>query len=430
MTRRKALRVMGVAAAAEACAAAGVAAGEVPATGDANAAFESFDRLMSAFVRDRKIPGAALAVARGRKVVYSRGFGYADVDAREPVGPAALFRIASVSKPVTAVTVLRLVEQGKLRLGDKVRDLVKLEPHIEPGTAYDRRWDDISILHLLQHTGGWDREKSFDPIDIIWKIAKSLAIEPPILPEHIVRYMLGKPLDFDPGARYAYSNLGYLLLGRAIEKVAGMSYEAHVRESVLEPLGIRTMRLGRARLELRAAGEVKYYDSKKRTGPALTGPRIGETVPFQYGAANFEGYEAHGGWIGSAVDLVRFAAAVDDPARCPLLKEESIRTMWQRPEGAAGFAADGKPRDTYYGCGWRVRPVAPAADRAGEKADRFNAWHTGLIFGSSALLVRRWDRLTWAVLFNTDRDSGGQVPAAAIDPLLHKAADEVKAWPA
>jgi N-acyl-D-amino-acid deacylase len=430
LTRRAALGTMGVAALCS-MAPSHAADEDVPVTGDANADLEGFDRLMTSFVRERKIPGAALAVARGRKVVYSRGFGHADVDTREPVQPEALFRIASVSKPITAVTVLRLAEQGRVRLADKVRDFVKLDPHLEPGATYDRRWDDITLLHLLQHTGGWDRERSFDPIDIIWKIAKSLGIEPPILPEHIVRYMLGKPLDFDPGQRHAYSNLGYLLLGRVIEAATGEPYESHVRKTVLEPLGIRTMRLGRARLELRAAGEVKYYDSKKRTGPALTGQLIGEPVAFPYGAANFEGYEAHGGWIGSAVDLVRFAAAFDDPAHCPLLNAASIRTMWQRPEGAAGFDADGKPRDTFYGCGWKVRPVLRATGRgSGEKTDLLNAWHSGLIFGSSALLVRRWDHLTWAVLFNTDRDSGGQVPAAAIDPLLHPAADAVKVWPA
>jgi N-acyl-D-amino-acid deacylase len=387
-------------------------------TGPADARLTSFDDLMTSFVKRRRVPGAALAVTRAGRLVYARGFGFADVEKQEAVEPAALFRIASVSKPITAVAVLRLAEKGRLRLNDNVLDHVKYRPHLAPGSKADARWKRITILQLLQHTGGWDRDKSFDPIGIPWEVAKSMDIRPPVRPEHVIRYMMGKPLDFDPGARYAYSNLGYLLLGRVIEAASGQPYETYIREQVLAPLGVKDMRLGKALSTDRAKGEVRYYDTRMRTGPALYGA-VGEQVPIQYGAENFEAFDAHGGWVASAVDLARFASAFDDPTRCPILKEKSVATLWARPEGAAGVEKDGTPREAYYGCGWEVRPV----DEKGQAS----TWHAGYLAGSEALLVRRWDGINWAVLFNT---SGGRRPLTqAIDPLLHGAADEVKEWP-
>jgi N-acyl-D-amino-acid deacylase len=392
----------------------------VSVTGPADDRLSSFDELMTSFVKKRKVPGAALAVTHGGKLVYARGFGHADVEKKEPVAPAALFRVASVSKPVTAVAVLRLAESGRPKLEDKLLDHVEFRPHLEPGAKLDPRWKQVTILQLLQHTGGWDRDQSFDPIGIPWEIARSLGIKPPVRPEHIVRYMMGKPLDFDPGRRDAYSNFGYLLLGRVIEAVSGRPYETYVREQVLAPLGVKDMWLGKALLEGRRRGEVRYYDPKGRTGPALYGAHVGEKVPVQYGADNFEAYEAHGGWVASAIDLVRFAAAFDAPARCPILMEKSIAILWARPEGVAGAEKAGRPREAYYGCGWEVRPVG--------KKGRVNAWHAGYIPGSEALLVRRCDGLTWAVLFNTD--GGRKSLADAIDPLVHDAADKVREWPA
>lgn len=388
---------------------------KLPVTGSTHDALEPFDRLMSSFVDENKVPGAALAVTRNGKLVYARGFGYADVDKKEPVLPDALFRIASVSKPITAVAVLRLAEKGKFKLDDAVDEHLKRTPIERPKGKRDPRWKLVTIRQCLQHTGGWDRDKSFDPIVRPLEIAKALGIEPPVTPVHVVRYMRDRPLDFDPGERYAYSNLGYLVLGRIIETVTGQGYEAHVQKQVLEPLGINAMRLGRARVEHRAKGEVRYYVAGNPTGRAVYPPRLGEKVPVQYGADNLEAYEAHGGWIASAVDLVKFAAGFDDPARCPVLGAKAIADMWARPEGAAG-----KPRDMYYGCGWSVRPV-------GKKGA--NTWHTGYIRGSEALLVRRWDGLNWAVLFNTSDNPAGKSLVGLIDGRVHEAADRVKRWP-
>jgi len=394
--------------------------GKLPVTGRANRNLESFDRLMTSFVAEHQIPGASLAVARNGKLVFARGFGYADVEQTEPAQPASLFRIASVSKPLTAVAVLQLVERGKVGLDDKVVDRMKLTPFVSPGTEPDERWKQITIRQCLQHTGGWDREKSGDPIGWPFQIAEALKVSPPVDPVQIVRYMMGRPLDFDPGAEHIYSNLGYLVLGRIIEAVTGEKYEDYVTKEVLAPLRIHVARLGRVLPENRAKGEVVYYDSQKRMGTSLYPPH--QQVPLQYGAENLEGFEAHGGWIASAVQLVRFAAAFDKPAKCALLRAKTIAEMRARPAGPAGYGRDGKPKDAYYACGWSVRPIGDTG--------KTNDWHGGLIAGSEALLVRRWDGLNWAVLFNTALTPDGKRNLTGlIDGPLHTAADQVKRWP-
>ncbi|MEQ8787719.1 MAG: serine hydrolase domain-containing protein [Pirellulaceae bacterium] len=395
--------------------------GKISVTGRKDKRMAPLDKLMKEFVRANATPGAALAVTRGGKLVYARGFGHADVERDEAVQPDSLFRIASVSKPLTAVAVMRLVEQGRLSLDDRVVERLPRIPHRGDGAKPDNRWRRITIRHCLQHTGGWDREASYDPAFRPWVIAGSLGVRPPVRPEHLVRYMMGQPLDFHPGRRYAYSNLGYLVLGRILESAVERDYEDYLQRELLQPIGVTRMQLGRALAEHRAAGEVRYYDRERRTGPCLFPPRLGDPVPVQYGAQNFDGFEAHGGWIASAVDLVRFASAVDGQFGKALLRRKSRKAMWARPEGSPGQDAEGAPLPVYYGCGWLVRSLP-------EKR-RINTWHTGSIDGSEALLVRRWDGLNWAVLFNTRGNPEGERLSRLIDPLLHQAVDQVERWP-
>jgi N-acyl-D-amino-acid deacylase len=392
---------------------------ELPVAGRAVRTLAPFDDLMTKFVRDYKVPGAALAVTRNGALVYARGFGYADRDAKTPVQPNSLFRIASISKPFTAVAALRLVERGKLALDDRVLDRMELKPADVPGQKPDPRWGRVTVRHCLQHTGGWDRAKSFDPIGRPRDVAKVLGLDTPPGPVHVIRYMMGRGLDFDPGERYAYSNLGYLILGRIIETVSGHGYEPFVRYEVLSPLRIHRMQIGRAPVASRAAGEVRYYETTGAKADSIYPPDRGAKVPVADGAMNVEGFEAHGGWIASAVDLVRFASAFDTPSKCPLLSEDVIREMWARPDGRAGYRRDKTPTATYYGLGWMVRPTANGV----------TAFHSGLIGGTSTLMVRRADGLTWAVLFNADRTPGGDVLSGRIDAPLHDAAARVLAWP-
>ena len=384
-------------------------------TGPEDPRLASFDRLIISFVEAHKVPGAALAVARDGQLVYARGFGYADVEAQQPVQPNSLFRIASVSKPFTSAAIMQLVQAGKLKLSDTWYPILGLHPRNDQ--HMDPRLRQITILELLEHRGGWDRDKSFDPMFRSVLIAKTLGGRPPADQEQIIQYMLGQPLDFDPGQRYAYSNFGYCILGQVIHKVSHEPYEQYVRQHVLAPLGIHNMRLGRSLPRYRAAGEVKYYG--KGMGSSVFAENLGQKVPWCYGGWDIEAMDAHGGWIASAVDLVRFGAAFDHPEHSKILSARAIEETFARPPGEAGMDK-GKLAVVFYGCGWSVREVG---------GGKINTWHTGLLDGTSTLLVRRSDRLTWAVLFNASEDPQGKNLANQIDPLVHQAADEVKRWP-
>lgn len=382
----------------------------------------AYDELMTRFMHEHKAPGAALAVAYHGRLVYARGFGHADVERQEPVRPLSLFRIASVSKPFTSAAVMQLIDHGKLKLAEPVLPLLKLEPHLAPGARFDERWRQITVGQCLHHTGGWDRGKSLDPMGAegAEAVAKALQVPLPIHPGQIIRYMLGQPLDFDPGTAYAYSNFGYCVLGRVIEAVSHMPYHQFVTDRILTPLGIRGMKLGKNLLRDRASGEVRYYDSRNRTARAVTGPNIGKQMPLPYGVELLESMDANGGWIASAVDLLRFAVALDEAASCPILSESAIRTMLSPPADPLGHRADGRPKESYYGCGWQVRPAG---------GGRYTKWHSGGLSGTSTLLVCRADRINWAVLFNSDATKEGKAFAALIDPLLHRPADEINDWP-
>ena len=130
--------------------------------------------------------------------------------------------------------------------------------------------------------------------------------------------------------------------------------------------------------------------------------------------------DSHGAWIASAGDLVRFAAAFNEPDKCRVLNARSIALMFAPPSGPVGHRPTGKAKSDYYGCGWEILTVGKG---------HVNMYHNGLLDGTSTLLVRRHDNLTWAVLFNTHENVGKGTPADAIDGPLHEAADAVKHWP-
>jgi len=388
-------------------------------TGVEDANLAGFDRLMREFMAENHVPGAELAVARHEKLVYARGFGLADTATHQPVEPTSLFRIASITKPFTAVAILQLVEQGKLKLNDRPFQMLGLVPYLEPGAKVDKRIYRITVEELLHHRGGFDRDKSFDPMFDSVHIARALHVQPPANQEAIIRYMMGRPLDFEPGTREVYSNFGYCVLGRVIERVSGQRYDQYVRDHVLAPLRIRDMRLGHTLLNERFPSEVHYYDLQNRTGSSVFPPTIGKQVPLPYGAWDIEAMDSHGGWIASAVDLVRFGSSLNNRNNCPILHASSIETLFSRPRLGADEKPP-KPENPFYACGWEVRPVGKG---------RVNTWHNGALDGTSTLLVRRFDGLTWGVVFNTRSNPQGKDLSGLIDGKLHKVADEVKKWP-
>jgi len=396
-----------------------VKSADLPETGKSYKALLPFDQMMRNFVRKNEIPGAALAVAQDGRLIYARGFGWADRENKKLVQPSSLFRIASISKPITAVAILRLVDQGKLKLDDKAFALLPHKPHLRKDAKADPRLKQITIRHLLQHRGGWDRAQSMDAMFQPVRFARALGKGPPASADDVIRFMRGWPLDFDPGARYAYSNFGYNVLGRIIEKSTGKSYEEYVRAEILKPIGITAMRIGKTLPVGRAKDEVRYYVHGNRTGVSVMASNFGKRVPRPYGTWHLEAMDSHGAWIASVIDLVRFGSAVETFQKSKILSPKSIAAMTQRPKGMAGFHAKGTPKPVFYGFGWSVRPVG----------DKTNRWHTGSLDGTASLLVLRHDGLCWAVLFNTRSTLKGGHVGQQIDPLVHKAVAAVKEWP-
>jgi N-acyl-D-amino-acid deacylase len=411
-----------------------MAVSDLPMTGEARPELAAFDVWLAGFLAEHKIPGAALAIAREGKVVYARGFGYADRDAKTPVEPDALFRIASVSKPITGVAIMKLVQDEKLKLENKVLDFIPNEPHFddndkdggkENSGKFDERWKQVTVVECLSHTGGWDRSQSYDPMFQAIRMAKSMKIDLPILPEHIIRYQLGQPLDFDPLTRYAYSNFGYSILGRVIEKVTGQPYEKYVQDAIFKPLGIERPRIGGSLESQRADGEVKYYDVHNGKGLATVGPGAGkDEVPVSYGVWRQETLDAHGGWIASAIDLVKFGAALDlvdggRKTRGALLKSATARLMFS-PQTTVTKPGENGGSGVYYGLGWQLR----------NEDDVLVARHGGALACTAASLMHFPDGTNLAVLTNLGQSPDGKfLGGSMVDPLT-KLVRETKSWPA
>jgi len=364
----------------------------------------SYDQIIPDLMRKYAIPGGAVAVLRDGKLIYARGFGYADVENKTPVQPDALFRLASVSKPITGVAIMKLVEEGKLELDDRVAPFIAhLTP--APGATVDPRWEQITIRQLLNHTAGWDRDKpngGFDPMFRPAVAAAAVNAPAPASAETVIRYMKGMPLDFNPGEKHVYSNFGYAILGRVIERLSGMPYEEYVRTRVLQPVGANRTRVGRTRMGEALADEVKYYFP----GMGLNAPLVqsvfpGEgTVPVNYGGFYVEALDSHGGWVSSTVDLLRFIGGVDGRANRPdILSAELVAEMTTNGPTVCSSGA------CYYAGGWLVRPTQGDA----------TWWHGGSLPGTTSILVRSYNNFSWVALFNARSETGnfnGELDAA------------------
>lgn len=396
-----------------------VSSNPLPANAANMAGPQALDELFQSFIERHRVPGCSIAVAHAGRLVYARGFGWADLAERRPVAPASQFRIASISKPITAVAILKLVEQGKLSLDDRVFEHLKYEPLLADGAKFDERQRTITIRQLLTHRGGWDRDKSFDAMFQSVRFADALGTPPPAGPDEVIRCMLGLPLDFAPGERYAYSNYGYCLLGRVIEKLTGKSYEDYVRQELLEPAGIRSLQLGGSRSENQRPQEARYYDPA--TGPSVFAADRGQQVPFAYGGFNLEAMDAHGGWLASAPGLVRFASALDEQHPQRLLNADSLRTMLAPYPNATDSDKIRKKSPPYYALGWNVRVDDKGAPRL--------SWHTGSLPGTATILMRRADRTHVAVLFNARVSPTVEHLTRDLEPPLVGLLDRIDHWP-
>lgn len=407
----------------------------LPEDGATRAEFAPLDKMMRHFLREHQIPGATIAVSRDGTIRYQRGFGYADLESKTPILADTKMRIASISKPITAVAILQLVEQKKLKLDEPFLPYILKHLSIDPVEVQDDRIAKVTILNLLQHFGGWDRDETFDPMFRSIAIANTMKTRSPASARTIMRYMLTtQDLSHGPATKYSYSNFGYSLLGRVIESVSGQDYSTFVEDNVLKKTGMVNTLLARSLKNQRATNETTYHMRHGETAPSIFGSinRRRETLR-PYGAWAIEPMDSHGGWISSAGDLVRFGNAVrgwtqsaqnisdsiadstPDPATVAnqLLNSNSRRIILAAPES-------GPEKSVFYGCGWSVRN----SHRSGK-----NNWHTGLLDGTSTILVCRSDRYCWAVLFNVNVTPDETPCASKIDSLVHRAVNSIRYWP-
>jgi CubicO group peptidase (beta-lactamase class C family) len=381
----------------------------VPVSGVVVDQFTRVDTLMTGFLQEHNVAGATVAISYKGKQLYSRGFGWADVTEQTPMPPDAVMRIASLSKPMTATAIMQLVEQKQLGLDDEVMPILKAARFRRPR---DKRWRQITVRQLLQHTGGWDRDSSADPMFMTSQAREALRLKRQPKARDMVEWQLQQPLDFNPGSREAYSNVGYCVLGRIIESISGQTYEEYMTRQLLNPANMNDTRPGKSRLEERGMGEVHYHmQNQKRVAavwsvfPDRRGRVRPQEVDGPYGAWDLEVMDAHAGWVSTAPDLVRFASAVLDD-NSSLLNTETRSTMLERPI----HVDDSKGH--WYGCGWNAQRIG---------RNDFNLWHHGFLDGSASLLVRQWDGYTWAVLFNTGKSSSDERLALLIDQPLRRA---------
>lgn len=204
-----------------------------------------FNEYLDALVKQSRFTGAAL-VARDGKVIFSKGCGLANVELDVPNTPQTKFRLGSVTKQFTATAILLLQERGKLSVQDPICKYVEGCP---------AAWNEVTIHHLLSHTGGIPNFTNFP--DYLPKMMM------PVTAKEMIARFKDKPLDFKPGEKWSYSNSGYFLLGYIIEKVAGESYESFVQKNIFEPL--KMMSTGYDHFDTILKNRATGYSVKKGT---------------------------------------------------------------------------------------------------------------------------------------------------------------------
>lgn len=304
-----------------------------------------------------QLTGIALATSAAGRLTCAGAVGFADTAAGRPMKPTTMMRVGSISKTITAMAVVRLREQGKLSLDDKVADHLK---DLIPATGFgDPRWRDVTLRNLLQHSLGWDRALGGEPIQNSVAISRDLGIRGPATSADAARWTFGKALHFAPGTRYSYTGIAYAMLSLVVERASGMPYEQYTRQNVLEPLGIRTsMRVGRTLAEGRSMpddpsrAEASYYTAAGQVPVTSVFPYVTTPVARPYGEWYNESLEGSGGWVATAPALVRFVDGIfGRGGKAPFFPASTISEIVARP---SFLPADSS---SWIGYGWQVIPV-------------------------------------------------------------------------
>jgi CubicO group peptidase (beta-lactamase class C family) len=327
----------------------------------------ALDAIMQDYMQEHGIGAGVAAVMRNGVPVYRRAFGWQDEQHTKPLAPDAIMRLASVTKPITAAAVRKLISQGKFGLNSRVfsagepgTGLLDFTPF---GTA-DARLKDITVEHLLRHRGGWNRSIAGDLTYRETQIASAMSLSSPPGREATLRWILGQPLQFTPGTQEVYSNIGALTLGLVIEKYAGMPYIDFVRQEIFAPLGVPADQVvaGRTFREDHDPRE-PFYDASGDFDPNVFWPArgAGPSVPAPYGGWDHEARIGQGGVVADPLAILALLNA------------------------------------------YQVNGPGIGGPRPAPGTWRWN--HTGGLQGTSTLARQRGDGINYVVLFNKDATS-------------------------
>lgn len=327
-------------------------------------------------------PGAAVLVMQNGKPVLRKGYGLANVELGVPIQPDMVFELGSITKQFTAAAILMLAERGQLSLSD---DLTKYLPD------FPTHGKTITLEHLLTHTSGIPSYTGLPE----WVATR----KEHVTPQQIIDLFKDKPLEFEPGEKWAYNNSGYILLGAIVEKVSGKTYEDFVEQEIFKPLGMTRSCYGN-NSEI-VPGRVDGYD-KNPSSPS--GYRrtdyLSLTQPY-----------AAGSLMSTVDDLARWDEALTDASGTRLLKPASLERMFTPVDLRSG-------KSTAYAYGWAV----------GQYAGRKVIEHGGDINGFTTDILRVPEaRLLVVILSNNtgidNRPLAFQIAAKALG-------QPVEDWPA
>jgi N-acyl-D-amino-acid deacylase len=437
---------------------AGAAGTRTPAIGYAPAKMATaVDAVMAKFLGTKGWPGGSISVTYQGKMILARSYGYGDPATGQYAEPDSRFRLASVSKALTGMAVLKAIHDGLLTLDTQPFRFLDVGAPLgtgafrtdDPGAPYgvstgispnppgdesaevilgaggkNPLLDEITIRDLLYHAGGWGRTTVDDPgmPGMIQPISRALGIDGPASAKQMIRFMLDQPLQFKPGTSEDYSNLGYWVLGETLAELAGpgSSYEDYLRATILDPLGMHDTTEGRTLASERQDREVSYFSYDSFGVPSASGSWVygGAPLPAADGGWMYvEGFTGGGSLISSATDLARFNSAIRDHKLAGIFPPMSTGTwpgqFYSMTSSELSVEKNAGTTSCWTGMGWDV--VA-----CGGKV--FNWAKGGGLPGTTTEILLTDDGYGLTALFNASIDSATGI---SIDSLLWKIHDAV-----